>query len=102
MDDPGPVGEMVEDEVAQRVRPGGGDVDGNAGYPPTDASVEVFNLLNKRLNAAKAQYRDLIQKELPAFNRSLAEHGVTPLVSQMPPSPAADAVSESGASNLMR
>jgi photosystem II stability/assembly factor-like uncharacterized protein len=81
---------------------GGGDVDGNPGYPPTDASVEVFNLLNKRLATAKAQYRDLMQKELPQFNRSLAERGVTPLVSQLPASPAGDAVSGSGASDLMR
>ncbi len=72
---------------------GGGDVDGNPGYAPTDASVEVFNVLSKRLAAAKAQYRDLMQKELPQFNRSLAEQGVTPLVSQLPPAPTADTAS---------
>jgi hypothetical protein len=67
---------------------GGGDVDGDPGYPPTDASVQVFALLNKRLDNAKAQYRALMQKELPQFNRSLVQQGITPLVSALPPSPA--------------
>jgi photosystem II stability/assembly factor-like uncharacterized protein len=75
---------------------GGGDVDGNPGYAPTDASVEVFNMLSKRLAAAKAQYRDLMEKELPQFNRSLAEQGVTPLVSQLPPAAKAETASDAG------
>jgi photosystem II stability/assembly factor-like uncharacterized protein len=81
---------------------GGGDVDGNPGYPPTDASIEVFNVLSKRLATAKAQYGDLMQKELPQFNRSLAEQGVTPLVSQLPPAPTADTATDAGADNPTR
>jgi photosystem II stability/assembly factor-like uncharacterized protein len=63
---------------------GAGDVDGNPGYPPTDASVAVLHVLDGRLAAAQAEYRTLMQKELPQFNRTLASREITPLVAQMP------------------
>jgi photosystem II stability/assembly factor-like uncharacterized protein len=69
---------------------GGGDVDGNPGYPPTDASVQVLKVLDGRLATAKADYRNLMQKELPQFNRTLASSHITPLVAQMPASETSD------------
>lgn len=59
---------------------GGGDVYGNPGYKPTGASVQVFHMLDNKLRAVKAQYRNLLQKELPRFNRTLANSNISPLV----------------------
>ncbi|MDE2345453.1 MAG: sialidase, partial [Gammaproteobacteria bacterium] len=59
---------------------GAGDVYGDPGYPPTDASIQVLNLLDQKLNAAKAQYHDLMQRELPEFNRMLVQENILPLV----------------------
>lgn len=64
---------------------GGGDVDGNPGYPPTDASVQALQVLDQRLANAKAQYHQLMQNELPQFNRRLVDSDISPLVAKMPP-----------------
>jgi hypothetical protein len=34
---------------------------------------------------ATAEYKNLMEKELPGFNKSMAEHGVTPLSAVVPP-----------------
>jgi photosystem II stability/assembly factor-like uncharacterized protein len=83
--------------LAAAVGTGGGDVAGSADYPPTDQQLEVFKLLEKQLAAVRADYRNLMKKEVPAFNRKLVEQNITPLVSQMPPEPA-DSASSDGAS----
>ncbi len=62
------------------VGPGAGDVAGGQDFRPTDTSVAVLEVIEKDLAAASAEYRALIDKELPAFNRSIAERGVTPVV----------------------
>jgi photosystem II stability/assembly factor-like uncharacterized protein len=62
------------------VGPGAGDVAGGADFRPTDTSVVVLETIEKDLAAAKADYRSLIDKEIPAFDRSLAERGITPVV----------------------
>ncbi|MDE2460357.1 MAG: hypothetical protein KGL98_03840, partial [Gammaproteobacteria bacterium] len=59
---------------------GGGDVLGNPGYTATDASLQVLQALNSQLTTAKTQFDSLLQTELPAFNRALANDGVTPIV----------------------
>ncbi len=63
---------------------GAGDVAGGADFAPTATDGELLAMIEKDLTAAKADYRNLMEKELPAFNRSLAARGVTPLVAAIP------------------
>ncbi len=51
---------------------GAGDVAGGADYRPTDASLQVLAEIEKDLAAAKAGYDNLLQKEIPAFNKAMA------------------------------
>src|SRR5206468_6712688 len=60
------------------VGPGAGDVLGGADFPPTDTSVNVMETIEKDLNAAKAEYKNLIDREIPAFNRAIGG-AITPL-----------------------
>jgi photosystem II stability/assembly factor-like uncharacterized protein len=60
---------------------GAGDVAGGADYGPTDTARELATMIEKDLAAARAEYRALIDKELPAFNKSLASSGLTPIAS---------------------
>ena len=62
------------------VGPGAGDVAGGADFRPTDTSVAVLQTIEKDLDAAKAAYRKLIETEVPAFNRSIAEKGLVPVI----------------------
>lgn len=71
------------------VGPGAGDVAGGADYAPTDTARNLLEMIEKDLTAATADYRNFMDKEMPAFNHSLAEHGVTPLSAVVPvPAPA--------------
>ena len=58
---------------------GAGDVAGGADYKPTDTAFSLTDMIEKDLVAAKAEYKSLLDKEVPAFNRSLAASGITPL-----------------------
>jgi photosystem II stability/assembly factor-like uncharacterized protein len=58
------------------VNSGAGDVAGGADERPTDASVGVLDGLSKELNAAKAAYREAIDRDLAAFNRTAASVGL--------------------------
>jgi len=60
------------------VGPGAGDVAGGADFPPTDTSVGVLETIEKDLNGAKADFRRLIDQDVPAFNRAVA-NTMTPL-----------------------
>jgi photosystem II stability/assembly factor-like uncharacterized protein len=51
---------------------GAGDVAGGADYRPTDGSVQVLAEIEKDLAAAKAGFDALMQKEIPAYNKSAA------------------------------
>src|SRR5262249_44883136 len=53
------------------VGPGAGDVAGGADFPPTDTSVGVLETIEKDLNAAKADYKRLMEQEGRAFNRAI-------------------------------
>jgi hypothetical protein len=59
---------------------GAGDVYGDPGYAPTGATVQVLHLLDGKLDAARAQYRTLMQQELPQFDQMLIHENVLPLV----------------------
>jgi formiminotetrahydrofolate cyclodeaminase len=58
---------------------GAGDVAGGADYKPTDTAFSLTDMIEKDLTAAKAEYRALMDKDVPAFNRSLAASGITPV-----------------------
>jgi len=58
---------------------GAGDVAGGADYKPTDTALGLTDMIEKDLATAQTEYRTLIDKDVPAFNRSLAASGVTPI-----------------------
>jgi photosystem II stability/assembly factor-like uncharacterized protein len=58
---------------------GGGDVAGGADNPPTETAVAILQTIEKDLGAALTDYQNLIEKELPAFNRTLLDKGITPI-----------------------
>jgi photosystem II stability/assembly factor-like uncharacterized protein len=60
------------------VGPGAGDVSGGADFPPTDTSVNVMESIEKDLNGAKAEYKNLMDRDVPAFNRAIGG-AITPL-----------------------
>jgi photosystem II stability/assembly factor-like uncharacterized protein len=63
------------------VGPGAGDVAGGADFPPTDTSVNVLETVEKDLNAAKSDYKTLMERDVPAFNRAIGGT-MTPLTRQ--------------------
>lgn len=61
------------------IGPGAGDVAGGEDFAPTDTSVALLNEIEQELTGVEAEYKDLIDQHLPAFNRALLEHGAIPL-----------------------
>src|SRR5262249_17491410 len=59
------------------VGPGAGDVAGGADFRPTDTSVAMLELIEKDLADARAEYKRLMETDLPAFNRAIAGSGMT-------------------------
>ncbi len=55
---------------------GAGDVQGGADYRPTDASLQVLDMIEKDLAAAEAAYSTLMDKDVPAFNRAQASRRI--------------------------
>ena len=62
------------------VGPGAGDVSGGADFPPTDTSVNMMETIEKDLNTAKSDYKQLMDRDVPAFNRAVGS-AMTPLTS---------------------
>jgi len=58
------------------VNSGAGDVAGGADERPTDASVGVLDGLSKELNAAKAAYREVLDRDVMAYNRAAEGRGL--------------------------
>ena len=58
------------------VNSGAGDVAGGADNRPTDASIGVLDGLSKELNAAKAAYREVLDRDVAAYNRAAAGRGL--------------------------
>ena len=67
------------------VGPGAGDVAGGMEFGPTDTSRMLLDMIEKDLATATAEYHNLMEKEIPGFNKSLTDHGVTPLSANVPP-----------------
>ena len=61
------------------IGPGAGDVAGGEDFAPTDTSTALLNEVEQDLNGAQAEYKNLMEQHLPAFNRALLEHGAVPL-----------------------
>lgn len=51
---------------------GAGDVQGGAEYRPTDAAMEWLRTIEAELSVATDAFENIIQKEVPAFNRAWA------------------------------
>jgi len=54
---------------------GAGDVAGGANYGLTDTVQELLSGIEKDLTAVKAEYRTLMDRDLPAFNKQLTAGG---------------------------
>jgi hypothetical protein len=65
---------------------GAGDVAGGADFAPNETTPAILADIEKQLSAAQTNYRTWVEKDVPAFNRALAEHGITPLVAGGPAS----------------
>jgi hypothetical protein len=68
---------------------GAGDVAGTGDWGPTEtANAMVFDL-EKQLQAVQAEYKVLMEKEVPAYNQGIASSGIAPLkTTGAPPPPA--------------
>jgi photosystem II stability/assembly factor-like uncharacterized protein len=58
--------------LAGAVGTGAGDVAGGADYRPTDTQVQVLELIERDLDAAKAAYKTLMETDVPAFNARMS------------------------------
>jgi photosystem II stability/assembly factor-like uncharacterized protein len=63
--------------LAGEIGDGAGDVDGNPDFPPTQPQIEVHNMLKTQLAAAQAKFDDLMKKDVPQFNESMKDKGIT-------------------------
>ena len=61
------------------IGPGAGDVAGGEDFAPTDTSIALLNEIEQELTGVQAEYKELVDQHLPAFNRALLEHGAVPL-----------------------
>jgi hypothetical protein len=64
---------------------GAGDVAGGVDNPPTDTAAAILETIEKDLAEAHSDYQSLVEKELPGFNRSLLDKGITPIAFVRPP-----------------
>jgi photosystem II stability/assembly factor-like uncharacterized protein len=58
---------------------GAGDVAGGTDFRPTDTEVGLAHQFEQELAKADSDYHNLMTKDLPAFNRTLAEHNTIPI-----------------------
>jgi hypothetical protein len=66
---------------------GGGDVSGNADFPPTQAEREVYELLGKQLAEVRRDFDELNGKTIPAFNETTRAKGFALMTVKEPPAP---------------
>ncbi len=66
---------------------GAGDVAGTADYGPTETAVVLVAGLESDLHAVQEQFRGLLAKDVPAFNRAIAGKGLSPLQATGAPPP---------------
>ncbi|HEY1341047.1 MAG TPA: hypothetical protein VGF59_26225, partial [Bryobacteraceae bacterium] len=66
---------------------GAGDVAGTADYGPTETATGLVFDLEKQLQAVQAEYKSLMEKDVPAYNQSVAGQGIEPLKTTSAPPP---------------
>jgi hypothetical protein len=66
---------------------GGGDVSGNADFPPTQAEREVSEMLAKQLAEVRRDFGELYGKTIPAFNEAVRAKGFQVMTVAEPPAP---------------
>ncbi len=66
---------------------GGGDVSGNADFPPTQAEREVYEVLGKQLSEVRRDFDELYGKTIPAFNETAKAKGIALMTVKEPPAP---------------
>jgi hypothetical protein len=59
---------------------GGSDVAGGADFAPTDTQLELLQGFETEMAAVEADYQKVLQENLAALNRALADNSVVPLV----------------------
>jgi photosystem II stability/assembly factor-like uncharacterized protein len=67
---------------------GAGDVAGTGDYGPTETDTAMVLDQERQLQAAQAEYKSLMDKDIPAYNQSVSSSGVAPLkTTGAPPAP---------------
>ena len=67
---------------------GAGDVAGTGDYGPTETDTALVLDLERQLQTVKTQYSSVMEKDVPAYNRSVSPGGVAPLkTTGAPPAP---------------
>jgi hypothetical protein len=66
---------------------GGGDVAGGADFAPTEAQLESLKTLEEEMAAVDAQFRQILQGDLPSFNQALTQANLTPLLAELEQAP---------------
>jgi hypothetical protein len=68
---------------------GAGDVAGTGDYGPTETDTALVLDLERQLDAVKTQYRNIMDKDVPAYNQAVSASGIAPLkTTGAPPAPA--------------
>ena len=65
---------------------GGGDVAGGADFAPTDTALGLLQTIETELNGAVADFKKLMEQELPAFNHILTENNLAAAAAAAAPS----------------
>ena len=58
---------------------GAGDVQGTGDRGPTETGIGLVLDLEKQLEAVKAEYKTLMEKDVPAYNKQISSAGILPL-----------------------
>jgi hypothetical protein len=75
---------------------GAGDVAGSGDYGPTETAIGLVLDLERQLHAVQAEYKTLMEKDVEAYNRSVAGTDVKPIATTPPPPPPAPAAAPTG------
>ena len=66
---------------------GAGDVAGTADFGPTETGIGLVLDLERQLDAVKAEYKTLMERDVPAYNKQVEGSGVAPLKTTGAPPP---------------
>ena len=66
---------------------GAGDVAGGVDFGPTDTEPKLLSIIEAQLASGAADFKNLVTKEVPGFNQTLAGQGIAPLPTKLQPVP---------------